>query len=109
LVLILLYKHLPGLQAQSLVTANGQKLRRLASSFVSLTNTALVGRTIIEVKTNTHRVFGTTFAAKYVDFILRHDQATSFFTNLNDSLKPASAQKISDGRRSYYSPASYSR
>jgi hypothetical protein len=82
LVLILLYKHLPGLQAQSLVPANGEKLGRLGSSFVSLTDAALIGRTIIEVKPNTHRVFGTTFTAKYVDFVLRHDQNFLLFTTL---------------------------
>jgi hypothetical protein len=58
--------------------ADGEKLGRLGSSFVSLTNTALIGRTIIEVKTNTHGVFGATLTAKYVDFVLRHDPTTSF-------------------------------
>jgi hypothetical protein len=60
------------------VAANGEKLGRLVSSLVSFTDTALIGRTIIEVKPNTHRMFGTTFTAKYVDFILRHDETTSF-------------------------------
>jgi hypothetical protein len=78
LVLILLYEHFPGLQAQRLVPADREKLGRLSSSLVSFTNTALLYRTIIEMKANAHRVFGTTFTAKYVDFVLRHDQATSF-------------------------------
>jgi hypothetical protein len=60
------------------VAANGEKLGRLVSSLVSFTNTALIGWTVIEVKPNTHRMFGTTFTAKYVDFILRHDETTSF-------------------------------
>jgi hypothetical protein len=78
LIVILLYEHFPGLQAQGLVPTNGEKLGRLGSSFVSFANTALLYRTIIEMKANTHRVFGTTFTAEYVDFVLRHDQATSF-------------------------------
>jgi hypothetical protein len=78
LVLIFLYEHFAGFQAQGLVPADGEKLRRLGSSFVSFTNAALLYRTIIEMKANAHRVFGTTFTAKYVDFVLRHDQATSF-------------------------------
>jgi hypothetical protein len=77
LVLIFLYEHSPGLQAQGFVPANGEKLGRLGSSPVSFTNTALISRTIIEMKANAHRVFGTTFTAKYVDFVLRHGQATS--------------------------------
>ena len=31
-----------------------------------------------EVQANTHWMFGTTFTAQYVDFILRHDETTSF-------------------------------
>jgi hypothetical protein len=77
LVLILLYKHLPCLQAQRFVPANRKKLGRLISSLVSFTDTALIGRTIIEVKPNTHGMFGTTLTAKYVDFVLRHDKTTS--------------------------------
>jgi hypothetical protein len=60
------------------VAANGEKLGRLVSSLVSFTDTALIGWTVVEVKPNTHRMFGTTFTAKYVDFILRHDETTSF-------------------------------
>jgi hypothetical protein len=78
LVLIFLYEHFPSLKAQGLVAADGEKLGRLGSSFVSFSNTALLYWTIIEMKANPHRVFGTTFTAKYVDFVLRHDQATSF-------------------------------
>jgi hypothetical protein len=60
------------------VAANGEKLGRLVSSLVSFTDTALIGWTVIEVKANTHRMFGTTLTAKHVDFILRHDETTSF-------------------------------
>jgi hypothetical protein len=77
LVLILLYKHFPGFEAQCFVPANCEELRRLVSSLVSFTDTALIGRTIIEVKPNTHGMFGTTLTAKYVDFVLRHDKTTS--------------------------------
>jgi hypothetical protein len=77
LVLILLYKHFPGLKAQRLVPANREELGRLASSLVTFTDTALIGRTVIEVKPNPHRMFGATFTAKYVNFVLRHDKTTS--------------------------------
>jgi hypothetical protein len=60
------------------VSTNREKLGRLASSLVSFTDAALIGRTVIEVQPNTHRMFGTTFTAKYVDLILRHDKTTSF-------------------------------
>jgi hypothetical protein len=60
------------------VAADGEKLGRLVSSLVSFTDAALIGWTVIEVKPNTHRMFGTTLTAKYVDFILRHDETTSF-------------------------------
>jgi hypothetical protein len=78
LILIFLYEHFPGLQAQGLVAAYGEKLGRLGSSFVSFTDTSLLDRTIIKMKADAHWVFGTTFTAKHVDFVLRHDQATSF-------------------------------
>jgi hypothetical protein len=77
LVLILLYKHFPGFEAQCFVPANCEELRRLVSSLVSFTDTALIGRTVVEVKPNTHRMFGATFTAKYVNFVLRHDKTTS--------------------------------
>jgi hypothetical protein len=60
------------------MAANGEKLRRLVSSLVSFTDTSLIGWTVIEVQANTHWMFGTTFTAQYVDFILRHDETTSF-------------------------------
>jgi hypothetical protein len=78
LILIFLHEHFPGLQAQGLVPADGEKLGRLGSSFVSFTYTAFLLGTIIEMKANAHRVFGTTLTAKYVDLVLRHGQATSF-------------------------------
>jgi hypothetical protein len=78
LVLILLYKHFPGFEAQCFVPANCEELRRLVSSLVSFTDTALIGRTIIEVKPNAHWMFGTTFTAKYVDFVLRHEKLPPF-------------------------------
>jgi hypothetical protein len=53
--------------------ANGEELGRLASSLVGFTDAAFIGRTVIEMKPNTHGMFGTTFTAKYVDFVLRHD------------------------------------
>jgi hypothetical protein len=59
------------------VPADGEELGRLASPLVSFTDAALIGRTIIEMKPNAHGMFGTTFTAKYVDFVLRHDETTS--------------------------------
>jgi hypothetical protein len=77
LILILLYKHFAGLEAQCFVPANCEKLGRLVSSLVSFTDTALIGRTVVKVKPNTHGMFGATFTAKYVNFVLRHDKTTS--------------------------------